>query len=82
MAFQVSFAQLHHQNCLYSVVFIDDCSAIKPDKMGVVEFSNEESYSKQAKKSSLASLIRHLTIIYINMNTRFQKRCNLKMCVK
>ena len=67
---------------LYSFVFIDDCSTIKLDKMGVVEFTNEKSYSKQAKKSSLASLIKHLTIIYINIYTRFKNRCNLKMYMK
>ena len=49
---QVSFAQLHYQNCLYIVVFIDNCSAIKLDKMGVVEFTDEKSYGKQAKISS------------------------------
>lgn len=36
--------------------------------MEVVEFTKEESYRKQAKKSSLESLIKHLTKIYINMN--------------
>ena len=52
VVFQVSFAYLHHQNCLYIVVFIDNCSAIKFDKMGVAEFTDEKSCIKKAKISS------------------------------